>query len=880
MIITAKPRISFTWIVLATLPWVAVIFKDKVMGISFTFSMRKFIENPAALGFLLTVPWYISWIVPPVVNFIADRIWTPWGRRKPFIVVAWAGTILSIGFMPLAPSFGWLLAAYIAFCIFNDLGSPVESLKMEIVLPAQRATSAAVLSWISQVAVLLFWVIAIGRFDEVTNIFDFSVSGEQGMFWSVSIGMVVMLLFVMLGIRETNPHSALLGQRFSLRNVFASLYIPQIWTVYNLAFSVESLGKGLGAFRGVLITEQWGYTKQEQGTNIAIGGIINLFLIPMLGMLANRVGRAPVYIGLVIAGIAVNAGMYLYYTLVLYDARPTLVEMVVFGEMLSVIGILTGMALTPLVYDFIPRNELGTYAAGSGLVTKATNILTASLLGLFVWAWAAMFLGPAGEMVRVTLRQDATRSAIQTTLEATRWKDPASGAPLANPSLTAQAWYATGAALDHGRCFEIRLRNDSSARIREQRDRLDAARDKHKVLKTYAVNRLRALAGHAVTPPPATQPASAEALDAAAIREYADRLIREANAVVAQRMASVGRDKATRLAAEAEAQAVAEGILTAAIVRLEAMLEERAGVFREQVVGTLKDRLIQDGEQIMAAAVQPVMVATFPLRLRPDGDSVERTRDRLRQADDRVIDVRVAPAGDGWVLAVSAQATPDSAAETVKRLAQLLEARATKPLQKWLQWPPPQPQVAMAEAISLDVRIVEDPLDRHPSPITRVVYSILGLFYDQPTPQRRLNALGRAIRKPGVFDHAAASEVPGELNAVRLTVVRGSGDEPPPAAAVSQPVAQRLEELLGAGNVPAAAAMYAQAVPAAREQRMTVAKTVVAAAFAKQQYDYLAGYIAVFVLQMVGLGITFFFFHMVRLGRVRRRGAEEAEAVQ
>ena len=98
--------------------------------------------------------------------------------------------------MPLAPNFGWLLAAYMAFCIFNDLGGPVESLKMEIVPPAQRATGAAVMAWVGQVAVLVFWVVAIGRFDEMTSLFHLPVSGEQGLYWSVSIGMVVMLLFL------------------------------------------------------------------------------------------------------------------------------------------------------------------------------------------------------------------------------------------------------------------------------------------------------------------------------------------------------------------------------------------------------------------------------------------------------------------------------------------------------------------------------------------------------------------------------------------------------------------------------------------------------------------------------------------------------------
>jgi len=881
MIITAKPRISFLWIILATLPWVAVIFKDKVMGIAFMFSMRKFVENPAALTFLLTLPMYIGWVVPPVVNFIADRIWTRWGRRKPFVVVSWLGTISAITCMAVAPSFGWLLFFYMVFAVFNDLGGPVESLKMEIVPPAQRATSQAVLSWIAQVAVLVFWVVAIGRFDEVTTMFNIAISGEQGMYWAVSIGMCVMLLFLTLGIKETNPHSALRGQRFSFRTVFGGLFSKHLWPVYILAFSVAILGTGLGAFNQLLITEQWGYTKQDQGTNIAIGGIINLFLIPMLGLLANRVGRGNVYVGLVIAGIVVNFSMYMYYEHVLFDSRPTLIEMVVFGEMLSVIGILTGMALTPFVYDFIPRNELGTYAAGSGLVTKATGILTANLMGLFVWGWASMFLGPPGEMVRVTVNEPTSAAVVQQTLNAARWTDPQSGTPLASPKLTAQAYYATGANLDHGRGYEIRLRNDSSALLRDQRDRLDTQRGLYRARKGYAVTQWRTLTGEATFAASEASIGATAALPALGANpvQFGDAAVALATRESESRKVKTGDRKAV-LEATIAAETVGERIMDQAVKQIEQALEARANQFRDQVVAVLGPKVLVDGNQVLAATVEPASIAQFELNGRPDSHEVEAALDRLHKADGNVIDLRVVPAGEKLQLALSLRAKPEEAAKTAPSL---LTAEAGEKLK--LNLPNMTPTVTAVEAIRLDLRIIEDPLDRHPSPITKAVNAIGSVVVEPPTPERRLNALGRGLRKPGTIDHASANIVPGDLNAVRITAIFApvAATQPTTAPATlpaPEAVNTRLATLLDAGHVGQASTLYAAVVPVAKEQRMTIAKPVMAAGFAKQQYDYLAGYIAVFVLQLVGLGITFFFLYLVKTGRVRRRGAEEAEQIR
>lgn len=871
MLVTAKPRIPFVWIFLSVLPWAAMFFKDKTMGIAFTYSMNKFVDNPAALTFVLTLPSWINWFIPPIVNFLSDRIWTRIGRRKPFVIASWCGTITFIALMPLAADFTWLLTFYMGFSIFNQFGGPVEALKLEVVPPAQRSLSSAVMQWVNQIAVIVFFWVAFGRFDEVTDQFGFLVTGETGLFWTVSIGMVVMLLLLTLGIKETDPHSALRGERFTPRTVFRGLTSPHLWPIYILACSSAFLGTGLGALNNLLITEQWGYTKQDLGNNIVIGGVLNLLIfIPLCGLFSNKVGRFRIYVILVCLGVAVNLGQYVYYSFILYDSKPTILEMVTFGEMLSVLGILIGMTYVPLVYDFIPRNEMGTYSAGSGLVTQVTHIITGNLVGLFVWLYATIFLGPAGEMTRVALRDNTTAQQVLERMEHAAWTDPASGQPIGDPHLSAKAWYATYAHLDHGRGFEIRIADQNSAQKRDLRDMHEATQKRHEAREKHA----RRQAG------------SCTESEAEAWRNEADL------------------EAAKMEAAKAQVKGIDDE------------LKRRAEAFRDQAQQALADLLLADGEQILAAMERPAVVATFAMTGRcTEANAVERTLDAMRARLPELVDLRIYHDADGsYRLEVSSLAGEDPQAASAA-VAAALDAAVVPCLRAVLAQPIAAVASRPAVATRLDLRIIEDPLDRHPSPISRVVDALFGWAIGYHEPDRRLRAVGRGLRRDGWLEHAGATLVSGDDNAIRVTAVFGEIPEeyrfaPAVAAAATdaKPAAETTpaaktkpaekqkdkpkdEEKPGVGvlarlaplgddGARRAAALYSLALRAGAEKRMTVARPVLTSAYAKQEWNYLTGYLAILVLQCVGIGIIFIFLRMVKTGRVRRRGAEEAEAVR
>jgi hypothetical protein len=121
--------------------------------------------------------------------------------------------------------------------------------------------------------------------------------------------------------------------------------------------------------------------------------------------------------------------------------------------------------------------------------------------------------------------------------------------------------------------------------------------------------------------------------------------------------------------------------------------------------------------------------------------------------------------------------------------------------------------------------------------------------------------------------------IPGDDRAIRVVAVV---DEPPAdgtmVPAMPGPgVLARVAPL--ESSATAAARLYAVARIAGSEQRMTVAEPVLGHGVVKQQYDYLDGYLAIFVLRAIGVVMIIVFMRMVKAGKIRRRGVEEMEAV-
>ena len=238
MIVTCKQEIPKRWVIFAILPWASFTFNSAVVGTAFLFSLKKFIENPAGLTFIMSIPGILAMAVSPVASFLSDRIWTRFGRRKPFIIVSWTGMLTAMILMPLMPNFWLLLAAYILYHFSSDLNSPMEPLKQEIIPPKDRVWATGAMAWCSNLATMTFYFVMLGRFDDVSYLAGLKLDGEWVIYWSAGLLLALLLLLIILGIKETDPKSSLRGQKLTLRNFVGGLLDRELWPVYLLVFGL------------------------------------------------------------------------------------------------------------------------------------------------------------------------------------------------------------------------------------------------------------------------------------------------------------------------------------------------------------------------------------------------------------------------------------------------------------------------------------------------------------------------------------------------------------------------------------------------------------------------------------------------------------------
>ena len=499
MIITRQPRIPFSWLIMTLVPWVFFYFFIQVSGANF-FILNRLIDNPAALTFILSLPGLLFMLVPlgSYISYKSDRIWTRWGRRKIFLIFGFTGTALVMVLYPIAPSIGFFVGLMFLAAFFGCFNTTFEALKLEIVPPALRGRLAAFGSWSNTVINILYFLMLIGRFDEVIPFMGRNLTGVQILFWSAAAGLVIALFIYLFGIHEMPPEKLVTGEKFSIKSVWQALTMPQLRYLYVFGIANGLLVTGLGAIGALLYINQWGYSMQEMGFNVAVGGVINLFLIPVIGFLADAGkghNRMKIWIACMGVILLLNISYFSYVTWYLPDQHPSLVEIIFFGELTSVFGIVAGVVYYPLVYDYIPRNLMGTYFAGSSIIGGIMGFVSINLVGLFMYGWAQLFQPPAGEMARVCLDHEMTGERVAKILYDAGVSTP-NGTRALQKDIVVNPWFANGTVQKSGVCEEVRLRDAVAEKKFERQKNLqkeiDALEAKNKAAPNSKLDAMRA----------------------------------------------------------------------------------------------------------------------------------------------------------------------------------------------------------------------------------------------------------------------------------------------------------------------------------------------------------------------------------------------------
>jgi Na+/melibiose symporter-like transporter len=364
------------------------------------FTMRKFIEDPALIGFLSSLNIVFNFLVGMVVSYMSDRIWTRWGRRRPFLIIGWMGLAATMLLLPLAPNMWSLVLIIFLYQFFNDIAKPYEALYNEVIPAAQRGRASTIRNVTQNLTGIVFNAVLIAQFDREYGLdalgAGFSINGELILYW-VGAGLVfAAALFLLFRVRETPPAESIVRERFAFRQFFQDIFgHRQWWMVYLLyacpVIAAAGASGGSTTFMPLFMAEQLHFTKQQIGMSMGAVMVLNMILfVPVAGLLADRVSRLRLFqIGLAGQGLA-HFALFLYARMAT-DYSVSLVAATVFVAINNAFMFLVYVLWGPLVYDYIPSNRFGTVSAGFAFAGGLAGFLVINATGIWVKAFSAVF---------------------------------------------------------------------------------------------------------------------------------------------------------------------------------------------------------------------------------------------------------------------------------------------------------------------------------------------------------------------------------------------------------------------------------------------------------------------------------------------------------
>lgn len=327
-LLTQQRQIPFIGLILINLTWFIGMYTLFVSTTALPLTLRRFTDDTGLIALITSIGPIFGIILGPVVNYISDRIWTRFGRRRPFLFVATCSSLAAMASIPFIPSLTPLILMVGATAIIGDVGSTAEPLWLEVVPPAQRGRAFAIRLIMINCASLYFFQIMFAQFDMTYQVplpwvgpEGWTMTGEQGCYL-VAAGLQGVLGFLYaFVIREVKPEGVVLGRLRDLEfNPFKFTYQLVVdvfgerrwWWLYLFYVAPSFAGAGWGGFVNLMLVEQFNFDKPAIAQNGLPAVLIGTFIVtPFMGWYADKLPRYSLWM---LLGIASLGGLGVYYS--------------------------------------------------------------------------------------------------------------------------------------------------------------------------------------------------------------------------------------------------------------------------------------------------------------------------------------------------------------------------------------------------------------------------------------------------------------------------------------------------------------------------------------------------------------------------------------
>lgn len=339
---------------------------------SATAGVTGFGMSASFTGFIMTLDNIAALFILPFVGAYSDRIWTRWGRRKPFI--ATGAPIALLGFIAIPLFLGqslllFMAAIFITLFAMDIFRTPVVSLMPDITPSPKRSQANGMINLMGGIGGVLAF--AVGGL-----LFKVSVGAP---FYFGGIAMLLGCGIVLLFIREPNPKTVepaegepgLIGslKTISKDKDFSTLYFLFAIFFWFLGYNA------LEVFFTSFAVNELNVDSGQATFLLAYFSLAIIIFAPICGFIGGKTGRKK----------AIGVGIIAFAALLTYGYTITTVLQA--KIMLLLCGIAWSFILVnslPMVVDMAPQDRLGAYTGLYYLSSQSSAIVGPILSGKII----------------------------------------------------------------------------------------------------------------------------------------------------------------------------------------------------------------------------------------------------------------------------------------------------------------------------------------------------------------------------------------------------------------------------------------------------------------------------------------------------------------
>lgn len=395
-------RVPWLWMAAIALPAGMGAFVGKCSDMAVVFTLKKFIQDPQAIVALTSVNILFGVLVAPIVAWKSDRVVTPLGRRKPFMLPGLALLAISLVLLPQAPSLGWVIAVLVLYQFsmdfsFTGLWNPLYA---DLVPNEQRGRGMVINRVMVMGCRVLFMLFLIGQFDKHYHLANgWGIRGEQVIYYVGALLVVLSMLCLMIFVREPvvsrpgepRPASERFHLRTYLQNLFSAIHLRRL---YLLVIASTLMSIRLGPLQALLLTDQFGFSKQVMGNMHGTCMFVNcLIILPLGAILVDRISRWWLF-GFCLLCSTLQPIAFWGYVHVTGIPDPWV--MIAFHVFDTASDHMALIALWPLVFERLSARVRGTAQAGFMVVGGITSFVLMNAMGAWVKGYSRLFM-PDGQ---------------------------------------------------------------------------------------------------------------------------------------------------------------------------------------------------------------------------------------------------------------------------------------------------------------------------------------------------------------------------------------------------------------------------------------------------------------------------------------------------